>query len=189
MGLNGDGNNMGMGRYANRGSRKEAKYQGTQINGYAMAETWDEYGQLTGHCMSQSSQLHGPGKNQGRVYGYGKNGSGMGHGFGNHGNYQIIEAYGYEETNGTVEYVNHGMANGYREYANNGMARSHPHLRGKHSGHGNGFVSTQSYGGGRGYHSDNGLSAKGSIWNNWGENSCNDSDSDNDDEVWTSKAL
>ncbi|XP_039035582.1 uncharacterized protein LOC120172091 [Hibiscus syriacus] len=97
-----------------------------------------------------------------------------------HGNYEITEAYGYEETNGYGEYANNGVANGYREYANNGMARSHPHLRGKHSGHGNGFVSTQSYGGGRRYHADNGHSAKGPIWNNWGKNSCNDSDIDSD---------
>ncbi|GMI95546.1 hypothetical protein HRI_003223900 [Hibiscus trionum] len=244
MGLNGGGS-------SNWGSRKEQKYQsqGTQNgyamayggtecythgmskpqNAYGMAETWDEYGQSYGNYNSQNgpamskTQLHAPGKREGRVYGYGgpipaarfqRNGTGMGHGFGNHGNYEITEAHGYEETNGYAEYDNHGMGNGYREYGNNGMGRSQPQLRGKHSGHGNGFVNTQSYGpaktmgfeyteaeyfsnqsqyyggGGRRHHAGNAHSAKGLIRNNSGNNSCSDSDSDDDnDKGWNSKAI
>ncbi|KAB2017120.1 hypothetical protein ERO13_D08G131500v2 [Gossypium hirsutum] len=204
---------------------------------YGMAETWDEenaqsyatYKSQTGPPMFKT-QVHGPsrngfgshsntatahmqsygfsspGKREGRVYGYGgptaaarhqKSNGGMGHGFDNHGNYEKTEAYGYEESNG------------YGEYAMNGMARTQPHIRGKHTGHGNGFVKNQAYGptknmgfgyteaeynshskeeqyqyngGTGGYHAGYDHSAKGLIRNNSGDNSCSDSESDNDDD-------
>ncbi|KAK5812172.1 hypothetical protein F383_33789 [Gossypium arboreum] len=204
---------------------------------YGMAETWDEehaqsyatYKSQTGPPMFKT-QVHGPswngfgfhsntatahmqsygfsspGRNEGRVYGYEgptpaarhrKSNGGMGHGFDNHGNYEKTKAYGYEESNG------------YGEYTMNGMARTQPHLRGKHTGHGNGFVKNQAYGptknmgfgyteaeynshskeeqyqyygGTGGYHAGNDHSAKGLIRNNSGDNSCSDSESDNDDD-------
>ncbi|KAK8481214.1 hypothetical protein V6N13_029903 [Hibiscus sabdariffa] len=244
MGLNGDGNSMG--HQANWGNRKEDKYQNayamayggsecyTQIHNpthrmkpFGMSETWDEYGQSYSNYKTQNrpamskTQLHGPGKREPRVYGYGspipnprfQNGNGMGHGFANHGNYEMTEAYGYEETNGYVEYENHGMTNGYMEYSNNGMARSQPHLRGKHSGHGNKFFNNQAYGPAKtmgfehveaetceyfsnrsqyhdGNRAGNNHKAKGLISNHSGNNSCSDSDSDDDDDKgWNSKAL
>ncbi|XWS61635.1 hypothetical protein CRYUN_Cryun07bG0143500 [Craigia yunnanensis] len=139
---------------------------------YGMAETWDEYGRScgsqkfqNGNAMSKTQvhgrgngfdkhssngisqiQAHGssnhtsPGKRQGHGYDYGgsaprnqKSSGGMGHGFNNHTNYEITEAYGYDEPNGSGTYTN------------NGMAHNQAHLRGKHSGQGNGFIKTQSY--------------------------------------------
>ncbi|KAK8636534.1 hypothetical protein V6N13_124279 [Hibiscus sabdariffa] len=58
----------------------------------------------------------------------------------------MTKAYRYAETNGYVEYENHGMANGYMEYPNNGMTHSQPHIHGKHFGHGNRFFNNQPYG-------------------------------------------
>ncbi|XP_038993455.1 uncharacterized protein LOC120117238 [Hibiscus syriacus] len=108
------------------------------------------------------------------------------------------------------------------EYAINEMVRSQPHRRGNHSGHGNGFITTQSYGpcktmgleyteaeysethfsndshyygGGRGYRG-NGHSAKGLMNNNSGENSCSDSQSNDENDhhggfnkVWKCKEI
>ncbi|XP_039055972.1 uncharacterized protein LOC120198762 [Hibiscus syriacus] len=237
MGLNGGGNSMGQGHYPNWGCKKESKYKGVK-NGYAMgysgsecsqihnpttygmskpqnvygmAETWDEFGQSYGNYKSQNgpsmskTQLdHVPGNGYGKMqsYGYGNNNShgkhegrvygyGMGHGFANHGHYES-----YEETDG------------YEEYAMNGIVRSQPHRLGNHSGHGNGFMTPQSYGpakimgfectepeysetrfsndsqyygGGRVYHGGNGHSAKGLMKNNSGESSRSDSESDDED--------
>ncbi|XP_022737225.1 uncharacterized protein LOC111290100 [Durio zibethinus] len=137
---------------------------------YGMAKTWNENGQSYGshksqngnamsktkvHCRENgfgghssngiaqmqtygSSNHTSPGYREGRGYGYGgptlrnqKNSGGIGHGFSNHTNYEITEAYEYNETNSCGKYTN------------NGLAHSQADLRGKHSGHGNGFIKTQ----------------------------------------------
>ncbi|KAK8636538.1 hypothetical protein V6N13_124283 [Hibiscus sabdariffa] len=108
------------------------------------------------------------------------------------------------------------MANGYMEYSNNRMARSQPHLRDKHSRHGNGFFNNQPHGPTKtmgveyvevknceyfsnsskyhgedcGYCASNNHKAKGLISNHSSNNSCRDFDNDNDDDMgWNSKTL
>ena len=125
-------------------------------NGNAMSKTQvpgrgngTGFGKHSSNGISQI-QAHGssnhtsPGKRQGHGYGYGgsaprnqKTSGGMGLGFNNHTNYEITEAYGYDETNGCGT------------YPNNGMAHNQAHPRGKHSGQGNGFIKTQAYGPGK----------------------------------------
>ncbi|XVF12997.1 hypothetical protein REPUB_Repub08aG0169000 [Reevesia pubescens] len=199
---------------------------------YRMAETWDEYGQSYGSHKSQNgnatskTQVHGHGNgfggyssneiaqmqaygssnhtsprtHEGHSYGYKgptprnqKNSCRMDHGFSNHTNYETAEAYNYGETNG------------FGKYKNNGMVQSQGHLRGKHSGQGNGFIKNQAYGPGKNMsyetetyeysdysnesHYHGGARGRGYRA---GNNSCSDTECDDDygmSKVWISKAI